>query len=114
MEGKLALNANDPIVYRRGAVTQAMTATLGTSNFAQTDMQGVEVIYASQDFRIQVEELLLNGVAIIPDVNDEIDHVDKFGRTRTYKVLPMSNVPAYTWAEPEHIAYRVHTKDMTE
>lgn len=98
-------SAGGTIVYARGAQTVSVSATYGRSEFQTDTASGVVIEHNDRDFLIEASQLILGGVAAIPQRGDVITADEK-----TYEVLAPGNAQVYRTCDQFDELFRVHTK----
>ena len=96
------------VVYRRGADSVTVTATVGETVFRLVGRYGAETRVTRRDYLIDAADLLLAETAVDPRAGDRIEETDAAG-TWTYEVGAPSGEPAWRWSTPDRATYRIHT-----
>ena len=99
--------ASHPVVYSRGAANVTLRAALGSTNTEFQDASGMIEQYQSRDFIVQAAELILGGVAVLPQRGDRITD-----GAATYEVLAPTGMECWKWSDPYRLAIRIHTKEV--
>jgi len=99
--------ASHPVVYSRGAANVTLRAALGSTNTEFQDASGMIEQYQSRDFIVQAAELVLGGVAVLPQRGDRITD-----GAAVYEVLAPTGMECWKWSDPYRKAIRVHTKEV--
>ena len=110
LTSQLRQHNSRPVTYRRGLATVALRATIGQTEFGQSDMEGMQVTHRIRDFLFPAEELVLDGEITLPALGDRIDETAD-GKTYTYELLPLPSGELYRYADPYRRQLRVHTKE---
>jgi len=97
------------VVYSRGPASVTVPATIGRTEFEQTDQHGVVHRIESRDYLITAEDLVLDGQLATPQAGDQVRETDG-AVTRVYAVLAPGDEPPWRWSDPYRVALRVHTK----
>lgn len=110
----LGTNASQTVTYRRGEFESEISVTFGSRNaseeyHANTVRVGVQI----RDFIIAPENLILDGAVMEPMDGDEVEVVDG-ETTLTYRVLGLSEGPAWEWDNDYRKLMVVHAKLMCE
>lgn len=106
MSDTLRSHSGVSIIYRRGGLTQSLTATRGRTTFQVSDDTGGFETVMSWDFLIEPAQL---GSLDPPQRGDEIVIVE--GLTGSvYQVLPFGGEPLYAWCDANKTLMRVHAK----
>ena len=105
--------AGKPVIYRRGEYSCNWRAVQDTTNFEQTDANGVSVSFESADFIGKTEELVLDeeptAGPIEPKRGDRI-WKRQGNSTLVYEVLNLKDQPPYKYSDPERFTIRIHCK----
>ena len=92
-----------PITYRfKNGGSAELTATIGRTLFRAETEYGTTIRVESRDFLVSAVNL-----AEAPQRGDRIVHDG-----RVYEVLAPNNEPVWRWSGPQHVAYRIHTKEI--
>ncbi len=110
LSGQLQAHASQPVTYRRGAQQVVVKATLGRRDFESDSTEGRLYIRAN-DFLIRAADLVLNGLATLPERGDQID-VDFGGQVATFEVLAQDGIPPWEYSDPFQHVMRIHTKKV--
>ena len=94
--------------YSRSAATAPIHATLGSTEHSMMDESGATVTAQSADFIVSADELVLDGVRILPRSGDRIRIVQN-GQALVYEVAPLGGV-CFRPSGPCGLAYRIHAK----
>lgn len=109
LQAQLQQHASQPITYRRGNNTVAVTAVIGRTEFELDNEFGVLKKIESRDFLIPAADLVLNGTPVLPERGDEIEEAQG-SATYTYEVMAPGNEPAWRWSDAFRNTLRIHTK----
>ena len=97
------------VIYKRGAWTVELSATIGRSEFEQVDEYGIVRRIESRDFLIRTTDLVLGAAQVLPKPGDEIR--ETVGDTTfIYEVMAPGAEPPYRYSDLYRKALRVHTK----
>ncbi len=97
------------VVYSRGSASVTLLATIGRTEFEQTDQYGVVHRIESRDYLVTAEDLVLDGQLTTPKAGDQIRESDG-AATRVYAVLAPGDEPPWRWSDPYRVTLRIHTK----
>jgi len=97
------------VVYRRGADSVEIAATIGSTAFDRTDEYGVVHRIESRDYLVAAADLVLGGEAVTPKAGDRITET---GDTSVleYEVMSPGDAPAWRYSDPQRRTLRIHTK----
>jgi hypothetical protein len=109
---QLKEHASRLVVYRRGGDEVAVQATVGRTLLKLDDgYGGVRMEWTDRDFLIHAADLVLNGVAVLPERGDVIRETQG-GRTFVYEVMAPGKEPAWRWSDEFYKVLRIHTKQV--
>ena len=97
------------VVYRRGADSVEIAATVGSTAFDRTDEYGVIHRIESRDYLVSAADLVLAGQAVTPKAGDRITETGDT-RVHEYKVMSPGDEPAWRYSDPQRLTLRIHTK----
>jgi len=101
------------VVYRRGADSVEIEATVGSTAFDRTDEYGVVHRIESRDYLVAAADLVLAGEAVTPKAGDRITETGE-SRVHEYEVMGASSrgggEPAWRYSDPQRLTLRIHTK----
>ena len=103
------------VSYARGAITVAVQATIGRTEFEQADDFGIVHKVESRDYLIRTSDLVLDGQATLPKQGDLIRESNVSGSSTTtfvYEVLSPGDEPVFRYSDPYRKALRIHTKHI--
>lgn len=107
------LKASDAVsvTIRRGAsVSAPVLAVRGRTEFVQQTEEGTAVAsWQGEDYLIDVADYVLGGVAVTPEVGDEIFDTIA-GQVVIQQVLSPGGEPPWRYVGPDQRQYRLHTK----
>lgn len=108
LEGKRRAHMTVEVVYARGEHTVTLSATVGKTQFEQTDDYGIIRRSESRDFLITADDLVLDSVKVEPLPGDRI--LDRIGDAwHIFQVGAPNGEPPFRVADPGRLALRVHT-----
>ncbi len=93
------------VKYRRGAEAIDVLATIGRTQYENEDEGGFRVGAHMVDFLISADDLMIGGVAVVPEFGDEIEYNGKM-----FEVSHLSGEGCWRWSDPHGKTYRIHTK----
>lgn len=100
-----------PVGYQRDNNVVAVDATIGSTDFEQSDDSGFIHRVQARDYIVRTQDLAINGVPITPQPGDVIhEHDAATGRTYVYEVRAFGSEPPWRWSDPFRRAMRIHTK----
>lgn len=94
-----------PVVYRRGEAEISVAATIGKTKYDIGVEESVRVGSHTVDFLIAAEDLVFDGVPVVPGPDDEIDY-----NGSTYSVVRLADDGCWRWSDPHGNTYRIHTR----
>ena len=97
------------VMYRRGADSVEIEATVGSTAFDRTDEYGVVHRIESRDFLIAAADLVLGGTAVLPKPGDRITEAGSTS-IHEYEVMAPGGEPAWRYSDPQRLTLRIHTK----
>jgi len=97
------------VVYRRGADSVEIEATIGSTAFDRTDEYGVVHRIESRDYLVAAADLVLGGEAVTPKAGDRITETGE-SRVHEYEVMSPGDEPAWRYSDPQRRTLRIHTK----
>ncbi|MEM7630373.1 MAG: hypothetical protein AAF356_13290 [Planctomycetota bacterium] len=97
------------VVYRRGADSVEIEATVGSTAFDRTDEYGVVHRIESRDYLVTAADLVLGGEAVTPKAGDRITETGE-ARVHEYEVMAPGDEPAWRYSDPQRRTLRIHTK----
>ncbi|MCC6910058.1 MAG: hypothetical protein IT430_19155 [Phycisphaerales bacterium] len=99
------------VTYQRGNSSVELQATLGQTNFEQSDEYGIVQKVESHDFLIRTGDLVLDGETVLPKAGDLIR--DTAGaNVFVCEVSAPGNEPPFRYSDPYRKALRIHTKHV--
>jgi len=109
---QLKEHAARTVVYRRGAGEVSVQATIGRTLLKLDDgYGGVRMEWTDRDFLIHAADLVLNGVAVLPERGDLIRETQG-GKVIVYEVMAPGKEPPWRWSDVFRKVLRVHTKQV--
>ena len=97
------------MVYRRGAASAEIEATIGSTAFDRTDEYGVVHRIESRDYLVAAADLVLGGEAVTPKAGDRITETGE-SSVHEYEVMSPGDEPAWRYSDPQRRTLRIHTK----
>ncbi|MEO1585600.1 MAG: hypothetical protein AAFR96_13650 [Planctomycetota bacterium] len=97
------------VVYRRGADSVEISATVGSTAFDRTDEYGVIHRIESRDYLVAAADLVLGGEAVMPKAGDRITETGE-ATVHEYEVMSPGDAPAWRYSDPQRRTLRIHTK----
>jgi len=105
-------HAAQTVTYRRphtgGSQSVELAATIGRSEIEEQQADGTLVKYEIRDYLIDVADLVLAGVAVLPEDGDLIEET-LGGATAVYEILRDGDEP-WRYSDVYHTRLRIHTK----
>lgn len=110
--------AASPITYRRGALSVALSATVGRTVFEVDGGNGMVEHYEARDYLVRAQDLVLGGVVTLPERGDVLEEVAG-AKTFTYEVMVPKTLssggvgqlePHWRYSDPHRQTLRIHTK----
>lgn len=105
----LKTEAGETVTYRRGAGSVSITAVPGRSNIQVLDQVGSSFQESLVDFSIDIDDLVIDSVAVLPEPFDSIEREIEGGKTATYEVLADGGRACFD-VDALRTQVRVHTK----
>lgn len=93
------------VTFARGIITAVVKATIGRTEYETDDGQVVRTEFTDRDFLISVADLILNGVATLPEEGDQIREVQ--GNS-----LLIFEVMGWRYSDPYRRTFRLETKHV--
>lgn len=104
-----AEHASEEVHYLRGDSAVAVRAVVGRSEFEHADAEGHVTRLQPKDFLILAAELLVDDVPAEPAPGDRVVQ-GGLEDGHVYEVMDLPGVPCWSWSDPLHAKYRIHTK----
>lgn len=101
------------VTFARGESTVQVSATVGKTEYSQTDEYGIERRFETRDFLIRTADLQLDEKAVLPSVGDRITQTEG-DKDYVYEVLSPGGEPHYRYCDPYMKTLRIHTKLVGE
>jgi len=98
-----------PVLYTRGSATVEVLATIGKTVFETDNGYGILERSESRDFLIRAEDLVLDGVPVLPKRGDRVREAQD-AKVYVYEVLAPGSVPEWRYSDPYRRTLRIHTK----
>jgi hypothetical protein len=108
LQGQRHSHLTQPVVYSRGAAEYPLYATVGKTQYDQTDNNGFTVGAISIDFLVRKVDL-----PIEPSVGDRIE-AQLDDSTLIYEVMMLPMRGAWEWSDSFNKTMRIHTKQVAE
>ena len=99
------------VLYKRGAESVQVPATIGRTVFALDDGAGAILRTESRDYLIRAQHLVLSGVAELPKRGDQVHDVQD-GVIFIYEVVGPGDEPHFRFSDPYRKTLRIHTKQV--
>lgn len=114
LAGVMATHMATTIVYRRGAVTKEIEATVGKTDYPTIDASGVEVIAVTRDYLFAADALEELGKPENGDVITEVISTANGDKTLTCQVNDLPGERCYRHSDEGRQIVRVFTKVVRE
>ena len=111
LDGQRHQHMTRSVSYARGSSTVEVQATIGRTEFEQTDEYGIVHKVESRDYLIRTADLVLDGQPTLPKRGDQIRESDGT-TTFVYEVLSPGDEPVFRYSDPYRKALRIHTKHI--
>jgi len=95
------------VVYRRGAASVALAATVGRTPFWVDRGEGLFERIESRDYLVTAADLSLGGMTVLPERGDQI-----IESAKVYEVMAPADEPPYRYSDRGRSQLRIHTKYM--
>ena len=99
------------VVYRRGADSKEVQATIGKTDFEQADDSGLIHRVESRDFFVRTEDLDMGAGPISPRAGDEVRETVGTN-VFVYEVNAPGGQPPFRYSDPYRRTLRIHTKHI--
>jgi len=109
LEGKRHEHMSVPVTYSRGDASVELMATVGRTVFEVRDDYGVLEKTESRDYLVRAEDLVPDGVQVLPERGDEIREANG-GKVFVYEVMAPGKEPHWRYSDPYRQTLRIHTK----
>lgn len=110
LDSTLAVAAGVSVLIRRGgAVSDSVTAVVGTTEFDETNNDGILERRQSRDYLIAVADYVIGDVTCEPQPGDQIEEGGRY-----HRVLPLGDEPCARYSDAERLMWRIHTKLVAE
>ena len=100
-----------PVTYRRAADNVDVQATVGKTEFEQSDQNGLIQRIESRDYLIRTTDLVLAGQQTLPRAGDQVRETAG-ASTHVYEVMAPGNEPPFRYSDPFRRTLRIHTKHI--
>jgi len=113
MGPQMKAHAGSTITYTRtGREAITLTAWPGKTVYTRVDENGFEIKAESRDYIVLAEDLVLDDVAIQPQMEDQITETVN-GITYEYEVYNLDGSSAeWEWADERRNSIRIHAKQI--
>lgn len=109
---RLKEHASRQVIYRRGGQQVAVQATIGRTLLKLDDgYGGVRMEWTDRDFLIQAADMVLGGVAVLPERGDLVRETVGT-KTYVYEVMAPGKEPPWRWSDAFRKLLRIHTKQV--
>jgi hypothetical protein len=99
------------VVYRRGAESREVQATVGRTHFEQADGAGSIHRTESRDYLVRAADLDLGAGPILPRAGDQV--LETVGAAvLVYEVNAPGGEPPFRFSDPDRRTLRIHTKHI--
>ena len=105
LESQRTLHMTRDVTYARGIITVVVKATIGRTEYETDDGQVVRTEFTDRDFLILAADLILNGLARLPEEGDQIHE------TKETSIL-IFEVMGWRYSDPYRRTYRIETKHV--
>jgi hypothetical protein len=109
LEGRRREHLTRTVLYRRGAESFQIPATVAATRYEVDDGYGVVLEQDMRDYIVAAEDLVLGGQVVVPERGDEIVET-RDGAGYVYEVMDLGAEKHYRPADPDGSALRIHTK----
>ena len=105
LESQRTQHMTRDVIYARGIITAVVKATIGRTEYETDNGQVVRTEFTDRDFLISVAELILNGIATLPEEGDQIHeaHADK---------VLIFEVMGWRYSDPYRRTFRLEAKHV--
>ena len=97
------------ITFSRNLESVTLSATPASTTFEAFDQFGNVIQIVSQDFIIKQSDLMLGGVMVTPERNDQITQ-EINGTDHEFRLLTDFGLPHYRATDAYGTGWRIHTK----
>lgn len=102
-------HAASNVLFCRGSLNTIVAAGKGRTTFEVNDTSGILVAIESRDFLVSAAKLLLNEVAVLPELGDRI--IVTIGTNKhVYEVSNFRAEQPYRFCDPYGHKLRIHTR----
>lgn len=105
LESQRKLHMTRDVIYARGIITVPVKATIGRTEYETDDGQVVRTEFTDRDFLITVADLILSGIATLPEEGDQI-------RETQGTNLLIFEVMGWRYSDPYRRTFRIETKHV--
>jgi len=100
-----------PVVYCRGSICLTLKATVGHTEFEQSDQYGTLRRTQSRDYLIRAEDLVIAGAQVLPQAGDRILETQT-PVVYIHEVMAPGGEPPWRYSDPYRRTLRIHTKHI--
>jgi len=111
LENQRTRHMSRTVTYIRGNDGVDLPATIGRTEFEQSDEYGVIHRIESRDFLVRAADLVLGGRAVWPQPGDRIREAVG-AQTFVYEVMAPGGEPPWRYSDPYRRTLRIHTKQV--
>lgn len=97
------------VTYARGSATVDLSATVGKTVFQVDNGYGILERVESRDYLIRAEDLVLDGVPVLPKRGDRVRETQG-SHVFVYEVLAPGQEPEWRYSDAYRKTLRIHTK----
>lgn len=99
------------VVYRRGAESKELLATIGRTEFEQADAHGLVQRIESRDFLARAADLDFGAGPILPRAGDQVRETVGT-QVFVYEVNAPGGQPPWRYSDPYRRTLRIHTNHI--
>lgn len=112
LANQMKASAAQSVVYVRGALSVAVSATIGKTEFDVQDSEGFLQRHIARDYLILAADLVLDGVTILPERGDQVRETVGTD-VLIYEVnTPSPSEQHYRYSDQYRQRMRIHTKQI--
>jgi len=111
LEAQRTAYLSTEVIYDRSGVQVTLSATVGRTEFEQTDDYGIVHRLESRDFLIIAADLVLSGELTTPQSGDLIRETAGTGSV-IYEVMAPGGEPPWRYSDLYRTTLRIHTKQV--
>ena len=109
LEGQRHRHLTVGVWFERDGKRIGLEATVGRTRFEGADGYGRVTRSESRDYLVRAQDLVLDGVAVLPRPGDLIIEAD-----RRYEVMSPEGEPEWRWSDANQSTIRIHTRQTGE